>query len=727
MPPSGIVNASVCDKKDSNLSQKITDVYISIFFDGTGNNMYEQVNKAERLRKKFVSRAPLFLFSIPNLFDVELYDEMHDEDSKNDNAKFEEEYGESYRLQKEQAEYDFHIESPNKGRGRKNSVNDNSGWKYSNVAVMRSLTKKHSDCTSSDDGIIGISYNLYIEGSGKNWDEGSDMVALGMGVRKQGVVGLVSKAVVFVQHFIDSNVDVSRKQEVKVHFAVFGFSRGSTCGRLFSFLAVNNYVVYNKKKYIINELTEYLPQSFIRDRSVKFLEDYNKKNITVDFLGLYDTVSSIGFLQKFDNTTNYGINNYVPYETEHNNKDGKRVVYVNKLHGTDTEYNDIMNNVTVAKYIGKVANQLIPYPIDEISEGVDIVLDNAESLVAPVVIKGQEKRDRFFGDAKYNFHRDNVKNYGLDPYTNINVKHTFQISAIDEYRENFALVDLGAKLSECHCTEIMMPGCHSDIGGGYMYNDDINKYTLRRRISEMDTLISSAVDPRNVNHDYFNPISLSSMKDLGWLTRDEHDADKKKKRFKIESNGKQIKKVDDATEDTPGQTTFILEDENKVEFERFVKEGYSNIALKLMINRTIGSHGLNSSSSKWPKRFLPFQEILPRRFDCDKVNQDHILDDMKRKCTSAETVKEGNRYWILCNPDNYKDLRREYLHFTCTDELNAEQGILDYSTWGANVGNPPNWRKMSNYGYLLCRLVYRGNAEDNNLHYMSEYGKDGNL
>ena len=194
----------------------------------------------------------------------------------------------------------------------------------------------------------------------------------------------------------------------------------------------------------------------------------------------------------------------------------------------------------------------------------------------------------------------------------------------------------------------------------------------------------------------------------------------------METNGKRIK-VDDATEDTTGQTTFIYQDEMKIEFERFVKEGYSNIALKLMINRAIGSYGLKGSSSKWPNRFLPFQENLPRRFDCDKVNQDHILDNVKKKCTGAETVKEGNRYWIVCDPDNYKDLRREYLHFTCTDELNPEQGILGYSTWGANVGNPPNWRKMSNYGYLLCRLVYRGNANDNDLHYMSEYGKERNL
>ena len=143
-----------------------------------------------------------------------------------------------------------------------------------------------------------------------------------------------------------------------------------------------------------------------------------------------------------------------------------------------------------------------------------------------------------------------------------------------------------------------------------------------------------------------------------------------------------------------------------------------------MINRALGSHGLNGSSSTWPKRFLPFQENLPRRFDC---NKDPILDYVKKKCKTAEIVEEGNRYWILCDAENYKNLRREYLHFTCTDELNPEQDVPDITKWGANIGNVPNWRRMNNAEYLLCRLIYRGNADEKDLHYMSEYRKDGIL
>ena len=728
-----------CRTQDENLRQRITDIYISIFFDGTGNNMYEQLNKAEKNRQelleKVVPRNPSLTYSIPNLI---IYDDMHNNEIKEINVDFEKNYGESNRLQKEQAEYDFHINGDNGRRGRKDSYNDNSGWSYSNVGVMRSLTRRHTDGCSSDDGIIGISYNLYIEGSGMNWDVGSDAVALGMGVKKQGVVGLVSKAVLFVQHFLDSNVDQGRKKEVKVHFAVFGFSRGSTCGRLFSFLAVNNYATYNNKKHIKNELSKYLPESFIKDGNIHFLEEYNKENISVDFLGLYDTVSSIGFLQKYDNSTNNGItNDFVLYKTEHNHKGDKRDVYVNKLHGTVAGDAVIINKATFVQSIGNAVNNT---PLSDVLPPLLSVAFTALESSSAIVLKGLEKRDELFGDAKNNFHRYNVKNYGLDPYTNPNVKHTFQISAIDEYRENFALVDLGidTRLSENHCTEIMMPGCHSDIGGGYMYNDEITKYTLRRNINNNNTLISCNVDPRSIENGCFKPICLHNLYELGWLTHDERDLEYivkpwgaseskkaylKEKRFKLEAKGKRIK-VDDATEDTPGQTTYIYQDWKKIEFERFVKEGYSNIALKLMINRALGSHGLNGSSSTWPKRFLPFQENLPRRFDC---NKDPILDYVKKKCKTAEIVEEGNRYWILCDAENYKNLRREYLHFTCTDELNPEQDVPDITKWGANIGNVLNWRRMNNAEYLLCRLIYRGNADEKDLHYMSEYRKDGIL
>ena len=75
---------------------------------------------------------------------------------------------------------------------------------------------------------------------------------------------------------------------------------------------------------------------------------------------------------------------------------------------------------------------------------------------------------------------------------------------------------------------------------------------------------------------------------------------------------------------------------------------------------------------------------------------------------------------MIPDVNEYKRLRRNYLHFSCTDELNIEHFHLNAS--GANIGNPPNWRKLKekNDEYLLCRLIYRGDKEDSQLHYMKD-------
>lgn len=686
-----IVNAKAPKKEHPTETQNITDIYISVFFDGTGNNIYEQVNKSQ----KFKNKAKRFIKNIipitksassSNLFsDAQLYENIHKNHPQQSSKQDIENYGmDDYNLQKEQAEYDYTInDNYNPGdKDRADNPNDNAGWKYSNVAILRSITKTQKKDNDKDgNDIKGIQYNLYIEGAGKLWNTESDFVAAGMGVGRTGVVGLVSKAVVMVGEFVDSNVPRDCRKDVKIHFGVYGFSRGSTCGRLFSYLIT---APDPNALPRIGEFEQYLPSKYYKSGKFLFLNEYSKENKTVDFLGIYDTVSAIGFLQKDDNSANHDMNQFISQSTETDANGEEKTWYVNAMHGSDELDTTI---VVGAAAVGGVVGGGIP----------GLFVGAAAGKLA------LEGRNAIFGDAINNFHRNNVRDYGLYSPQFKNVKHTFHICAMDEFRENFALVDLGNKLDRC--TEVFMPGCHSDIGGGYMDCDRIDKYTLRRKINGKDAMMYLDEDPKSPNTR--KQVSQETMEALGWF------GGTTQRGQWFTGNRKESWKDKNQT-----MTRYIFESDTKLEFELEPKEGYSNITLELMKERALDSqYGLN-----WPFRFLPFQKKTPKRFNV-------TVELSPIKSMAKGELHEGQRNWVIPNKELYKRLRLQYLHFTATDELNTEQlakGLRYLNAVGANVGNPPYWRKMEKGNqkddhYLLCRIVYRGEPNDNQLHFMNQY------
>lgn len=640
-----VVGANAIEIEEKANRQNLTDVYICVFFDGTGNNMYEQVYKKNKV-KDLLIKSPLSAIkysAMPGLFVADQICQ-HQEKLR---------YGMTdYEKQKEQAEKENLISE------NRDDNEGNGGWKYSNVAILKSLTKKMEGAKNTSDSkgnkVIGISYNIYIEGSGKGWDASSDLIGLGMGTGKTGVVALVSKSMVLISNFLNSNVDRKERKQIKVHFAIFGFSRGSTCGRLLSFLIAEDGTRLPKK----DEFKQFLPSSLYKNGHFRFLEDYDKKGgkITVDFLGIYDTVSSIGFLLKNDNSTDAGMNQFKQIK-----RDGKNY-YVNFLHS-----------------------------------GFGILTKK-------------------FRDAYDTFHCDNTKEYGLYSPRLKNVKHTFHICAIDEFRENFALVDLGKDLEGKNCTEVFIPGCHSDVGGGYMDGDDIDRYSLRRRIKGLPTRMIETCDPKGG----YGTQSLSQdlLLRLGWFTTTAPEAtrDQYQAYFGVAA-GSVVKetKLDailaKGDKNTIEQTTYINQWVDKIEFERFAKEGYSNIPLQMMIERAV-LHPKVGLKDIWPIVFLPFNSSIPIRF---KSPSDYILGEIKSRCRTV--FEEGQRFWIIPSSlNNYAEIRRKYLHFTCTDDLNLEKGHFKAS--GANIGNAPNWKKMNDH-YLLCRIVYHGDMKDNSIYDMT--------
>ena len=80
---SSFVDANESEKEDLTKTQDLTDIYISVFFDGTGNNIYEQINKSQSLSNKLKQwKKPLIskvtYSSSPTLFSAnDLYQDMH--------------------------------------------------------------------------------------------------------------------------------------------------------------------------------------------------------------------------------------------------------------------------------------------------------------------------------------------------------------------------------------------------------------------------------------------------------------------------------------------------------------------------------------------------------------------------------------------------------------------------------------------------------------------------
>ena len=613
--PNSFNNASACSKDSDNEKEKIKDVYLCVFFDGTGNNCFEQKHKQEKLKKKAKVAAQLLnagamaatkkgghtYSKTPTLLSINPLESVTDAIDK---AAEKNRYGlTDYQKQEEQATVRIPLEYGQQ--------------KYSNVARLRAMVSEPpKDATKRF-------RSFYIEGAGRTWTSGSDVEGLGMGTSSTGVVDLVSKAMILVNEYLASALPLD-KSDIALHFAIFGFSRGSACGRLFAFMLSKMASSLPKLK----EFTEYLPKSYFKSGGIKFLEGYRSKD--VDFMGIYDTVASIGFLHKDDNDTNHGLSYHF-----------KRIK--DKTPGSG-----------------------------EARKGAVNVLHAAFLL----------------SDAHNNFHRDNVYNYGLYSPQLPHVKHTFHICAMDEYRENFALTDLGAHLKDLkgNCTEVLMPGCHSDIGGGYVDEDPEERMTLRTRINKKVTRMIANEDPTHPIPSA--PISLETLRELGWMSP-----------------------MDETRYHKDFSQRIKIVRQDKIEFEPQRAEGYSNISLKMMKKRAMGKFGLEGV---WPDEYLPFQErgTLPARYA--------IPDGLKGidVTTKCDEFAEGERHVIITNAPNYKYLRQHYIHFTCTDELNVEKWHLKQS--GANLGNPPYWLKKDDY-YLLCRLVYHGDPSDHGLHTMEEY------
>ncbi len=136
------------------------------------------------------------------------------------------------------------------------------------------------------------SYRIYMEGVGtKALEEDERFPDMGLGIGDRGVITISNNAISEIStelEFLSVNTN-----EIKLVFDIFGFSRGAATARHFA----NE--IYKKMDGLVYE---------------KLQLDSSSK-VSINFIGLYDTVAAIGGIKDLLDTTdenNHGINLYLP-------------------------------------------------------------------------------------------------------------------------------------------------------------------------------------------------------------------------------------------------------------------------------------------------------------------------------------------------------------------------------------------------------------------------------
>ena len=148
---------------------------------------------------------------------------------------------------------------------------------YSNIALLHHCFQGMSDeeitQKTSEQYDVHI-YNIYTEGPGTTGGM-DNFVGAVFGRGSGGVLALLSQTARIIKNILASFGDITNAE---FHFDIFGFSRGATLARMFSTTILANDcpdILLNKETKDLRELI-------------------NRSSASVDFLGLFDTVSSIG-------------------------------------------------------------------------------------------------------------------------------------------------------------------------------------------------------------------------------------------------------------------------------------------------------------------------------------------------------------------------------------------------------------------------------------------------
>lgn len=581
-----------------------------------------------------------------------------------------------------------------------NYKSPSQGSTYTNVVILESLYD--ASLGIQDDGKTQHKfYSIYVEGSGTDMDfrsvpaylhiGGDGLFGLGKGTGGSGTVAKVRK----VSRKVRSIVKGFASSVPKLSFDIYGFSRGATAARMYNYLldpdnslkdrlnTVHKWNLFEKIGLGLHDMNDYKLLSGEKER---YLGDYDR---TVRFLGIYDTVSSIGVFREewlvsslkvaAVNALGIGFSALDSIVNKSRDLISKGFDYGSSLF-VKALYESIKNPITFAKaflmgvqpdffietrHLGneEVLNSLLSkYPALK-----DTSVDTLRTQLQKVRVEVVEKYENYvngkylsnmaepdlpiFGKSKY--HDQNVYDYGL--FATNTAEEVFHICALDELRSNFALVDIQNSLG--NGLELFLPGCHTDIGGGCSLGRDGTKIANIAHVNGSPNFICRQ-DAFDKNKMEYVPMSSLGLMASGWIDA-VNDTFAKGSFF----NGNRPTKGELKNEGTiyTDNSDSWIHVKNLI-MNRYVNPGYSNIGLHLM-------------QVKANKKCSQFKEI-PKSYDVPKP-----LAGYYRRIESKLNVK--GRYFVRPSKALYNILRSDWLHFSSNDQLLAIADNL--------IVNPPNY------------------------------------
>lgn len=564
---------------------------------------------------------------------------------------------------------------------------------YTNVVILESLYDP--SIPFREDNVDRKFYSLYVEGSGSDMIFnpmvlntihliGSGVYGLAKGTGDSGTVAKVMK----IARQIETIVKGFPNRTKKIYFDIFGFSRGATEARML------NYLLNPKKD---NEITEKLSnknKQGINDNQLftgldkKYLKEDSIQEMKVRFLGLYDTVSSIGVLREgwitsniktgiidfigrtgslFDNIVNK-IPSIFGRAADKATALLLRLLYEKTIRHPEQMASTLLTGLSPDFFIihhdwgtEEILDFILKkFPFEEYpeQEWVKDVIKQLRYGIESIRVNYVEKYEKYvedkhlklhcmkepdvsaFGKSKY--HDENVRDYGL--YATKQAEEVFHICAMDEVRSNFALVDIEDSLRS-NGLELFLPGCHTDIGGGACLGRDDQKIANISAHTGTPNFLckTKPFDKKNME---LVPMSTDGLMLAGWI--DTCDTKAKGSYFRDIPTKEEL--ATEGTVFTDNSNRWIFTP--NIIMNRYVRPGYSNIGLNLMQMRA------NRDKTRMMFKDIPKAYLVPK----DLNNYYNSIQ---------ETISQEKKGRFFVNPSSgfYWKLRHEWIHFSANEQI----------------------------------------------------------
>ena len=649
-------------KKPENEKGKVT-IYLGIFFDGTNNHRLQVLlGKNYRGKNGLGNTLNDEERKIAKKFKLDI-DQYDDNNQLKDNGEISALQREKSTLEKalrsnDESDYFLNIYRLN----RLDSVTKDlelevSKFKYdetiykdhaiqtndfTNIAILESFYRaKNKDLSDNE-----YAYKIYVSGSGVTRDltDIGDWRGAGFGQGSTGVVQKVSDAMSCVNRKLALFSNVEDKN-ITLIFHLFGFSRGATEARIFAHVInkqKNERRGGHQKSFYLSpvgaltdsELQELTPeqrntylklrkklidkhdyQNFKFEDSMKISREMSKDRETSQAGGLFAIVKIIEDLIA-ENKYKEGLRQLdkAAREDIQRNKMGNIGSEKSAVVRKQNQDQDKVNNLWTYVFKGQdkikniIKKGIVSIPAMGIYDTVSSVGVLFKNAIGNKTLIDVENSISTWSK----FHHKNVEDLGLNDLGLVD--DVYHICALDEYRENFALVPV-SKSSATSVTQIYIPGCHADVGGGYS-----DGYDKKVSFKEDSFYIPYEAKPDHLRNEpnlegfTFN---IHNLKETMWF------CEKKK---------------------NPDLNVSDLFDRisNVVSIYRYSKKGYSYVGLHLMANK-----------------FKSLFNLEDKNF-CVPVD----LSDIYKGAEST-----GNDQCFYPDPERYRLLRKDYLHLSMDDGL----------------------------------------------------------